>query len=511
MQGIATKVVINTIILYSKIVITMLISLITVPMVLNALGDSDYGLYNLIAGIIGMLSFLNASMTIATQRYLSVAVGQNNLIKLNEIFNNSIILHIIIGIILVLIFEGAALFIFDGFLNISPDKILTAKFVYQFLVISTFFTILTVPYNAIMNAKEDMLAFSLIGIFDSFARLIIAFIITKLNCDRLLLYAFLIAILTIIVTLISRFYIKIRYKEFTFRPKLYVHSTTLKEMFNFAGWNTLGAVAMIGRNQGVAILLNLFIGTVANAAYGVANQLNGVLSYFSSTFQKALNPQLMQSHGMNNHERLVRISCWASKYSVMILALFTVPLILEMPFILRVWLKDIPEYTIKFCQMILILSLVYQYSTGLMNAIQAVGNVRNYFIVMSLLIITNLPISYYILNNGYPAYYCIFVMIVIEAISFCTRLMMAKKLVGFPISLYIKNVLIPTLFTVFVSFLFGYVAHISFSETWIRLIVVCLVYAIVYILCSWICLIEEQHKSQIQTMIHKFRWNNYGC
>ncbi len=503
MQGAANKVIFNTVILYSKIVITMLISLMTVPMVLKALGDSDYGLYNLIAGVISMLSFLNASMTIATQRYLSVAIGQNNKSRLNEIFNNSIVLHLIIGVALVLLFEIASFFIFDGFLNIALDRIGTAKFVYQLLVLSTFFTILTVPYNAIMNAKEDMLAFSLIGIFDSTVRLIIAFFILHYNSDRLLLYSFLIAILTILVTFISRFYVKFRYKEFIFLPKIYVRSTTLKEMFGFAGWNTLGSVAMIGRNQGIAILLNIFIGTIANAAYGVANQLNGVLSYFSSTFQKVLNPQLMQSHGMNDSERLIRISCWASKYSVLILSLFAFPLILEMPYILKIWLKEIPEYTVKFCQMILILSVVYQYSTGLMSAIQAVGKIRLYFIVMSILIVTNLPVSYFVLKNGLPAYICIIVMIIIELISFIVRLFMSSKLVKFPVSLYLKNVILPTVSSIAISICVAYIVHFLLSESFIRLLLVCFSFSVVYILCSWNWTIDRQHKLQILTVIHK--------
>ena len=503
MQGTANKVIFNTVILYSKIVITMLISLMTVPMVLRALGDSDYGLYNLIAGVISMLSFLNASMTIATQRYLSVAIGQNDKSKLNEIFNNSIVLHLILGVALVVLFEVASFFIFDDFLNIASDRIWTAKFVYQFLVLSTFFTILTVPYNAIMNAKEDMLAFSLIGIFDSIARLIIALVILNSNSDRLLLYSFLIAILTILVTFISRLYVKFRYKEFIFLPKTYVRLTTLKELFGFAGWNTLGAVAMIGRNQGIAILLNLFIGTIANAAYGVANQINGVLSYFSSTFQKVLNPQLMQSHGMNDRERLIRISCWASKYSVLILSLFAFPLILEMPYILKIWLREIPEYTIRFCQMILILSVVYQYSTGLMSAIQAVGKIRLYFIVMSILIITNLPVSYFVLKNDMPAYLCIVVMIIIEVISFIVRLFMSSKLVKFPISIYLKNVILPTVASITISIGVAYIVHVLLSESFIRLLLVCFSYFVVYIFCSWNWTLDEQHKTHILTIVHK--------
>lgn len=476
----------------------------TLPMVLKALGESDYGLYTLIAGVISMLSFLNASMTIATQRYLSVAIGQDDIPRLNEIFNNSIILHIIIGVVIVIIFEIAAFFIFDGFLNISLDRVATAKMVYQFLVISTFFTIITVPYNAIMNAKEDMLAFSLIGIFDSITRLVIAFSISYFKGDRLLLYSILLAALAIVVTFISRIYIKIRYKEFVFSPQIYIKGATLREMFGFAGWNTLGAVAMIGRNQGIAVLLNIFFGTVANAAYGVANQLNGLLSYFSSTFQKVLNPQLMQSHGMNDKDRLIRISCWASKYSVIILSLFAFPLIIEMPYVLKIWLRESPAYTIKFCQMILLLSVVYQYSTGLMSAIQAIGKIKVYFIIMSLLIIMNLPISYILLRLHFPPYYCLIVMVIIEIISLCVRLFMASRLLEFPVYTYVKTVIFPTIASILLGVILAYIVHASISESFIRLVLVSLTYFITYTICTWYWCIDSSHKEYMRSLLYKF-------
>lgn len=504
MKDTANKVIFNTIVLYAKIIITMCISLLTVPMVLRALGESDYGIYNLIAGIVSMLAFLNASMTIATQRYLSVAIGENNSEKLNVIYNTSLCLHLIIGSLIVLILEIAGLFLFDGFLNIPPERIHTAKIVYQFIVASTFFTILSVPYNATMNAKEDMLAFSLIGIFDSIARLSIAFLIAHSSCDRLLLYALLLAILTISVTLINSIYVKSKYREFTYSPRRFLNKRILYEMFGFAGWNTLGAVAMIGRNQGIAILFNVFIGTIANAAYGIANQVNGVLSYFSSTFQKAINPQLMQSQGMNNRERLIRISLWSSKYSVFVLALFAVPLILEMPYILKLWLNEIPDHSIIFCQLILLLSIVYQYSTGLMSAIQAVGKIKNYFIIMSLLIVMNIPISYLILRLSLPPYFCLVAFIVIEVISLIVRMKMAERLVGIRLILFIKKVVIPTLYTIMGACLIAYLVHSFLPESFFRLLSVMVIYVFFYMFFSWKWVIDLPHKEKLRGMIVKF-------
>lgn len=388
----------NTVVLYVKIVVNMLLSLISVPLIMHALGVSDYGLYNLIAGVIGMLSFLNASMTVSTQRYLSVTIGERNQEKSNRIYNNALLLHLLLGLICVVIFEACAPFLFDGFLNIDSNKLGTAKIIYQFLVVTTFATIITVPYVAVMNAKEDMLAFSIIGIIDALLKLCLAIYLSYCPFDKLIFYGIGMAAISIFSMLFNRGVVHFKYKEYKRDFRTYYDKVTFREMFGFMGWNTFGSVAVIGRNQGVAIILNRFCGTVLNAAYGVANQINGVLGYFSNTFNKSINPQLMQSEGMKDRDRLIRISFVSSKFSVLVLALFIWPLIIEMPYVLFKWLKEVPEYTSILSCSILIFSLVYQYSMGLMSAIQATGKIRNYQITMGVLILLNIPLSYIFLR-----------------------------------------------------------------------------------------------------------------
>lgn len=496
------RVMINTAILYIRIVVCMLISLLTVPMLLRALGESDYGLYNLIAGVIAMLSFLNASMSISSQRYLSVAIGEKNEYKLNSIYNVSIILHLLIGAIIVLIFEVAFFFFFNGSMNIDESRLSTAQIVYQLLVVSTFCTVITVPYDAVLNAKENMLAFSLIGIFDSIVKLILAYYLLTCPFDRLLIYGIGITVMTIISTFLSRGCVRILYKEFEFSPNKYFTLERLKEMIGFASWNTLGAIAMIGRNQGIAVIINLFFGTIANTAYGIANQINGVLGYFSSTFQKSLNPQLMQSEGMNNRDRLIRISLFSSKFSVIVLAFFAIPLIIEMPYVLKLWLKNVPEYTLRLGQLILVLSIVYQYSVGLMSAIQAVGKIRNYFLVMSILILSNLPLSYVLLKNGLPIYSTIVVFIAIEIISLIVRLIMAKKIVGISPMVFCKYVILPTCMVLSLSAGIAFVPHILISESFIRLAIVSFSYVISYLLLSYFFVLDA---TQRETIINKIK------
>lgn len=482
----------------------MLISLVSVPMILNALGKSDYGLYNLIAGVISMLSFLNASMSITTQRFLSVAIGEKNNEKLNNIYNTSLVLHIILGLIIVVLLEVCYLFLFDGFLNIEPERIQAAKLVYQFIVASTFFTIVSVPFGALMNAKENMLAFSIIAIIDSLLKLILAFYLSRCTYDRLIVYGACIAVISFCSVLFNQVYTKIKYKEFCINFGKYFSKEYFKQIFGFAGWNTLGAVAMIGRNQGVAVIFNLFCGTVANAAYGIANQVNGVLGYFSSTFQKALNPQLMQSEGMHDRSRLIRISLISSKYSVWVIALFAIPLITEMPYVLKLWLKDVPEYTLRLSQLILVLAMVYQYSVGLMSSIQAVGKIKNYFIVMSVLILMNLPICYCVLRFGMSLYYCIIVFIIIEFISLITRLFMAQKIVGIKVLEFVKKVVLPTIFSIFIGSIFILPLHFFMEESFLRVALVSIVYLIIYLGFAWFFVFDDEVKKMICGAKSKF-------
>ena len=479
------RVVFNTAVLYVKIVVSMLISLVSVRLVLQALGESDYGLYNLVAGVIAMLSFLNVSMSVSTQRFLSVAMGEHDTEKLNGIFNTGVCLHLLIGAVVALLFEAAAPFLFNGFLNIEPDRIPVAKTIYQFLVVSTFFSILSVPYGAVLNAKENMLALSVIGIVESLLKLALALYLLRCPFDRLVTYGLGTALLAVGVTGVNRLYLRLKYKEFSFRPRRYVRKEMFRQMLGFAGWNTLGSVAVIGRNQGTAVIVNLFYGTVVNAAYGIANQVNGVLNMFSNTLQTALNPQLMQSEGMRDRERLVRISFTSSKFCVFILTLFALPLILEMPYVLRIWLKDVPDYTLRMSQLMLLLSIVYQYSTGLMSSIQAVGKIRGYFLVMSTLILLNLPACYFLMKAGLAPYWCVVSFLVIEAASLVARLVMGSRLVGFRIRDYLTGVMLPTLGCMAAGLGVAVPVHLAMGESFLRLVLVCAAYACVYLLSVW--------------------------
>ena len=495
----------NSIVLYVKIIITMLISLVSVPMILHALGASDYGLYNLVAGVISMLAFLNSSMAISTQRYISVAVGEGKVEKINTIYNSALIMHLAIGIIIVVLFEACYFLLFNGFLNIEPDRVGAAKIVYQFVVISTFLGIISVPYGAVMNAKEDMLPFSILSIIESLLRLGLAFYLGRCPFDRLVFYGGGMALIAFMSRIAFRFYVRVKYKEYEIDFRKYYDKDYIKNMIGFMGWNTFGSVAMICRNQGIAIIFNLFYNAVANAAYGIANQINSVLWYFSATFQKSLNPQLMKSEGMHNRPRLIRISLISSKYSVWVTGLFAIPLIIEMPYILDLWLKakDVPAFTLQLSRLVLVLSIIYQCSVGLMSSIQAIGRIRNYQILMSLLILLNLPICFFVLKVGCPLYYCIVVFILIEIVSLVVRLFMAHRLVGIGIIVFLRDVVLSNLLCIFSGTIFAILIHILMDESIIRLGLVTFTYIIGYITIAWFFVFDYELKNNILLFLNK--------
>lgn len=499
----ATKVVFNTAILYLKIIASLSIALISVPLVLKALGGSDYGLYNLVAGIVTMLAFLNNSMTVSTQRYMSVAMGEGNITKINKIYNASFLLHAILSLFIVISLE-----VFGvpsiGKLNIDPNRIWCAHLIFQFLIVSTFAKVISVPFDAIMNAHEDMLPFSVIELIDSILMLAIAFSLHYVSIDKLAFYGFGVAFIAVLTLVMKYVWCKKTYKNFKLTIKDNVGKNLVKDMMGFTGWNLFGGLAMMGRNQGVAIIFNIFQGTLANAAYGVANQINGALSHFSSTFQRAINPQLMKSEGMGNRNRLHKISIISSKFSVLALCLFAIPLIIEMEDVLVLWMKDnTPPSTLELSRCILTMSILYQFSTGLMSAIQATGQIKYYQITMSLIILINVPSAYLILKMGYPIYYVTIGFIVLEIVSLITRVLMAVKIAGLTIQSFTKGVVLPCLLIIVTSTLTCLIPHYLLTSLWPRLILVCFSYGLTYLLMMWYIVIDANQRKSILYKIFK--------
>lgn len=417
------------------------VSLYSTRLVLNALGSTDYGIFNLVAGVIAMLAFLNIAMATSTQRYLSFHQGRNELKMLKKIFTNSLILHLLIGIIIVIGLEIAGVFLFNGFLNIPINRIESARMIYHFMAGSIFFSISVVPFIASLNAHENMIWIALVSIVEVMLKLGVALLLLNSQNDKLLLYGLLTALISLLILIIHMVYCLKNYRECTLYKFWIVDKSLIKELTSFAGWNLFGSLCALGRVEGFTIMLNLFFGTVINAAYGISNQVAGQLSFFSITMLQALNPQIMKSEGADNRNRMLRLSMIASKFSFFLLAVIAIPIIFEMNSILKFWLKNVPEFTVVFCRLILIGTMINQLTIGLQSALQATGKIKSYQIVVGSLIIFNLPIAYFLLKLGYPAYSALISYIIIELFACSFRVYFLKKVGGLSISEYFAKVI----------------------------------------------------------------------
>lgn len=290
MSSTANRVIKNTGYLYAKMGITVFVSLYTTRLILNSLGASDFGIFNIVGGAIAMLGFLNAAMASATQRFMSYSEGEGDKEKQKSIFNVSLILHLGISLVVGIVLFIAGYFFFNGILNIPADRIFAAKVVYGSLIVSTMFTVMTVPYDAAMNAHENMKYYAVVGILESFLKLAVAFACVYTTFDKLIVYGSLMACIPLITLTIMRIYCHRHYEECIIAPRIYWKKDLMKEMGTFAGWNFIVSISNVLTQNGLSVVLNSFWGTTLNAAQGVGNQLCGQLQTFSNTMLKAVNP-----------------------------------------------------------------------------------------------------------------------------------------------------------------------------------------------------------------------------
>ena len=499
---VANRVVFNTGILYAKMLVTIGLTLYSTRFVLAALGVSDYGVYNLVAGVVTMLSFLNTSMAISTQRYLSYNMGDGpgSAARVKQIFHSSVWLHLLIGLIIVLILELGGVYLFNNVLSIPLNRVHAAKIVFQFMVISTFFTVNAVPYDAAIIAHENMIFDAITGILEAVLKFIIAYGLAFTTTDRLILYGALIAVLTVIIRIIKSTYCVRHYPECKFSYlKFEFDRQTFRSIFSFAGWNTFGAIMQVGSTQGIAIILNLFFGTIVNAGYGIAFQVNSQINAFSSNMLKAMNPQIIKSEGQGDRERMLKLAMTASKFSFYLLGLFTVPLIVEMAYVLDLWLKNVPPYAVAFCKLILIVSLINQLSSGIMTSMQSVGRIKGYTVTISILMLLNIPISYVFLKSGFPAFSVLVIAIIIEVVALVARLYFAKRFTGLLIGKFLKSVVLRATLTLGISAgIASIIPYLIGHESFVRLCLTVIVFLASYCVGLWLLGLSRDDKEKLR-------------
>ena len=431
----------NTIFLYFRMILLMAVSLYTSRTVLSTLGLSDYGIYNVVGGFIGMFAFLNGAMSGCTQRFITIALGKRDEQNLKKVFSTCVITHVMIALLVFLLAETVGLWFVLEKLVIPVERETAAMVVYQCSIVSTMVMIVSFPYNADIIAHERMSAFAYISIFEAFANLGIVYVLRVGNLDKLILYAILLLIVKVFVIFVYRLYCKRHFVESTFH--WIFDSMLLKQMLSFTGWNLWGGVAGTLMGQGINVLLNMFFGPAVNAARGVAVQVQSAVQQFATNLQNALNPQIMKTYAAGNMESMYILLFRSAKFTFMLLLCLMLPLMLEIDTVLSLWLKEVPRYTNVFVGLMLCVSIVDAVSNPFMTASAATGRVKVYQSIVGGILLSIVPIAYAVLRLGAEPYAVFIVHLIVAISAFVARIFIIRHMIKLSVREYVLKAMLP--------------------------------------------------------------------
>lgn len=473
----------NTIVLYIRMIFLMLINFYTSRLILSALGIEDYGIYNVVGGIVTMFSFLNSAMATGTQRYLTFELGKKNENQVNNVFVTSINIHFFIALIVILLAETVGLWFLNHKMVIPDNRMDAAMWVYQFSVISTAVMFVSVPYNALIIAHERMSVFAYISILEVVLKLLLVLFLFITHDDRLILYGLFILCVQIVIRVVYGIYCKIHFHEARYVPRF--EKRLFREMLSFSGWNLWGSTATVAMTQGLNILLNLFFGPSVNAARGVAAQVQSAVTQFSSNFQTAMTPQIIKSYASGDRTYMHSLIFRSSRFSFCLLLCICMPVFMETDMLLGIWLKEVPEYSAMFLRLILCASIIQSVSRSLMTSAQATGKVRLYQSVVGGVMVMVLPVAYVLLKFGGSPASVFIAEIAVCAVAFVIRLLIIRPMIGLSLRKFFTNVIVRCfLVTVFAS-ISPVVFNICVKDSLLSSISVCLVAAVSAAVCSF--------------------------
>lgn len=493
----------NTMMLYLRMILVMVATLFTTRIVLQNLGVEDYGLYNVVAGFVTMFAFLNSAMASATQRFLSFELGINDEKRVNLVFCQSIIIHVLIAIIILVLAETIGLWFVYNKLTIPAYRFEATMWVYQIAILSFLFNIINVPYHASIIAHEKMSVYAWVSILDVALKLGIAYLISVSPGDKLITYSLLILMTTIVMFLFYRIYSKRHFKECTFNYKF--EKSKFTEMFSFAGWNIIGNLAFALRNQGSNILLNMFFGPAVNAARGVAQQVDAAVEHFVTNFQTASNPQIVKTYAIEEYNETMRLVSQCSKFSFYLMILLGLPIIFQVDYILDLWLTNVPPYTAIFVQLILLNGILDSLSKAIKTYIKATGNVKWYMIMQGGFYLFALPVIYIFLKLGYSPVSSVFILVIFTFLGTFLRLIIVRKQAkGFSIRFFLEKVLYPAVIVGSISALlcYGYsnfIPSTSFGSLAFNTMVMVILTATIV----WLVGINKGEKKYIVSLVNK--------
>ena len=488
--------------LYGRMLFSMVVSLYTSRVVLNTLGVVDYGIYGVVGGFVTMFSLISSSLSSAVSRFLTFELGKGDKDRLGKAFSTSLLIHLVLAVIIVVIAETIGLWFVNNKMTIPTDRLYAANWVFQASVLSFVFGLFSVSYNATIVSHERMSAFAYIGILDTTLRLFVVLFVaySSWKFDRLVVYALLLVVVSIFLQCIYIYYCRKHFEEC--RLKVNFDKGFWKEISSFAGWHFIGCSSQLLRDQGVNVLLNLFIGPVINAARGIATSVNTVVTSFIGSFTSALNPQITKSYASGDYDYMFFLVEKGARFCYYILMVLAFPIILETEYILSIWLQHFPEHTVNFVRMVLVMSLFDVLSFTLITVQLATGKIRNYQLIVGGMLLLNFPLSYVFLKLDFPPESVYVIAIIISVLCLFMRMILLSRMVNLSIKQFTTNVLFNVFKVSIAAFSIPMLIHLIMDYGLARFAVVCFmsvlcsVFSILYVGCG-----TEERKSIIVKLL----------
>lgn len=452
----------NTLMLYFRMLLIIGVTLFSFRIILKELGEYGYGIYNVVAGVVVLFSFLSGAMTQSTQRFISYYIGRKDFEELRRVFSMSVNVHIVIAAVVLLLAETVGLWFLNSYMSFPPGMIVTANGVYQLSIITFIIQILTVPYQASIISNERMSFYAYFSIIEAILKLLATLLLVFVVGNKVVIYAGGLTGVSIFIFFIYRLYCRSKFEHCIYQ--FFFDSALFKKILSFSGWNMLGGIGNVGASQGVNIILNIFRGVTLNAAMGVSNQVAGAVSSFVSNMQTAFNPQIIKSYAADDRAYFLSLIFRASRFSFLLIFIIGFPIILCCSTIFDIWLTETPQYAVPFTQLIIVFCMIDAISGPLWTAAQASGKIKTYMVIIASMIFTNVPVAYIILYLGLSPVWLMVYKVAMNLLIHFTRIGYLHCLIDFPSLTYLRKVMLPIVLYVVIATPFPY-ALSQFADT----------------------------------------------
>lgn len=463
----------NTLLLYLRTIFLMLITLYTSRVILDQLGVDDYGIYNVVGGFVAMFSVISSALSSSISRFITFELGRGDIKRLTTIFSTSVNIQLGLCFIILVLGEAIGIWFVNTRMNIPPDRIIAANWVFQCSILTFCINLISVPYNSCIIAHEKMSAFAYISILEAALKLLICYILIVSPVDKLIAYSLLMLFVAILIRFVYSLYCVRNFEECKYR--ICYEKEIVKDMTGFAGWSFFPSVAWIFNTQGVNILINLFFGVALNAARGIASQVESAVMMFVRNFTTALNPQITKYYANGDKENMFLLMCRGTKFTYFLTLLMVLPLFLETEYVLQLWLKEVPTHTVIFVQLSIIGSIINNIGNTCYTACQATGNIKRYSIVVTTVGFLVFPLTWLGFKLGLPveSTYIIYILVYICVSIAC--MLMTRWLLQFPLSMFLRKALLPMVWVTILSSIIPTLLSLRMESSFVRFIITCVV------------------------------------